>query len=92
MARGVVSHPLRFSGPRGGAATFLFCLSYCSEWLKLILFRGEACQVSRPMPFLVTLSVKPGRDVSKSTSHFVGSPAFLLTNMPGMVFSAYTSR
>ena len=44
------------------------------------------------MAFLVTLSMNAGRDVSKSTSHFVGSPAFLLKNMPGTVFSAYTSR
>jgi hypothetical protein len=66
----------------------LFCRSYCSEWLMLILLRGVACHVRRPIALRVTLSVNAGRDVSKSTSHFVGSPAFRLKNMPGIVFSA----
>jgi hypothetical protein len=44
------------------------------------------------MALRVTLSANAGRVVSKSTSHFVGSPAFLLKNIPGMVFSAVTSR
>ena len=56
--------------------------------MKLILLRGDTCHVTRPIVFLTRVSLNAGRLVSKSTSHFVGSPPFLLKNIPGMVFSA----
>ena len=51
----------------------------------LNLLRGVACHVSRNVAWRSTLLVKAGFDRSKSTIHFVGSPAFLFQNMPGTV-------
>src|SRR5439155_16473336 len=47
----------------------------------LILLRGVACQVSRSDPFFHVPSSTACRFLSGSYVHFVGSPAFLLTNM-----------
>src|SRR6266480_1339545 len=65
---------------------------YCSDQLRLILLRGETCQVMRPIPFLSTPSEYAGRSLSKLTTQAFGLPAFLLNHIPGIVLSAEVCR
>src|SRR5688572_13567808 len=65
---------------------------YCSDQYRLILLRGVACQVMRAMPLRSGPSEKAGRLRSKSTTQEFGLPAFLLKNIPGILFRPSVCR
>src|SRR5207244_1687056 len=62
---------------------FAFVLLYCSDHWRLILLRGVAWNVMRPIPFFSRESLNACFVLSKSTVQAFGLPAFLLTHMPG---------